>query len=159
LGEFLHAAEEFKAAYKISGKPELLFNTAQAYRMANVGAQALHFYKAFLVEEPNTKLREDVLDRIRKLEGAEPAGALAAPQDGSPSVDTAERIEVEPANAPMVGTQAEGNESARKPTYKKWWVWTIAGTLVVGAALGIGLGVGLTLNQSPGARYGNHDLF
>jgi hypothetical protein len=41
---------------------------------------------------------------------------------------------VEPTSAPTKPTT-----TIRKPWYRKWWVWTIAGVVVAGAAVGVGV--------------------
>ena len=44
---------------------------------------------------------------------------------------------------PPVATAPE----AKTPIYKKWWLWTIVGVVVVGA--GVGAGVGVALSSGP----------
>lgn len=70
LGEFEAAIVEFKAAYELSGEPDLLFNIAQAYRLAEDYKEALFFYDSYLRLRPDAANRADVESRIaatRKL--------------------------------------------------------------------------------------------
>ncbi len=67
LGEFAAAVEEFKAAYTRSQAPGLLFNLAQASRLAKDYEQALHFYRTYLRVRPDAPNRDDVEKRIAEL--------------------------------------------------------------------------------------------
>lgn len=68
LGEFSAAVEEFKAAYARSQAPGLLFNLAQASRLAKDYEQSLHFYRTYLRVRPDAPNRDDVEKRIAELE-------------------------------------------------------------------------------------------
>src|SRR5262245_34621773 len=68
LGDFAHAVEEYKAAYKAKPDPAFLYNIAQAYRLANDPSNALFFYRSFLRNLPTASNRREVEDRIVKLE-------------------------------------------------------------------------------------------
>ncbi len=53
-----------------------------------------------------------------------------------------------PSSGPVVGRSPEPPRpqpptTTARPWYKRWWVWAIAGTVVVGTGLGLGLGLGL----------------
>jgi tetratricopeptide (TPR) repeat protein len=138
LGEFPAAVEEFKQAYALSQAPGLLFNLAQASRLAKDYEQALHFYRTYLRVRPDAPNRADVEQRIAELEPIVEARRKA----------DLERLSAE--NAPDKGKAAEtarlGETTAVRvlpPSGKKE---KIAG-LVVGAlglaALGAGIGVGV----------------
>jgi tetratricopeptide (TPR) repeat protein len=68
LGEFTAAVEEFKAAYALSQAPGLLFNLAQASRLAKQYERAVYFYRTFLRVQPDAPNRADVEQRIAELE-------------------------------------------------------------------------------------------
>jgi tetratricopeptide (TPR) repeat protein len=76
LGDFDAAIEAFKQAYELSEAPGLLFNLAQASRLAGRPRQALHFYKSYLRMWPEAPNREDAELRIRELEPAPPRKPL-----------------------------------------------------------------------------------
>lgn len=96
LGEFDAAVREFKAAYELSQAPELLFNVAQAYRLAEDHKQALFFYDAYLRLRPDAENRADVeawiaasrklLDDQRQLQQSPPQDAIppATPPPAAP---------------------------------------------------------------------------
>jgi hypothetical protein len=66
-GSFELAAVSFQEAYEISSQPAILYNMAQAYRLANYPEAALSSYKAFLIAVPETTLRPEVEQRIQEL--------------------------------------------------------------------------------------------
>jgi tetratricopeptide (TPR) repeat protein len=68
LGEFTQAIDEFKVAYEASRAPGLLFNLAQASRLAKLYEQAVHFYRAYLRARPDAPNRADAEARILELE-------------------------------------------------------------------------------------------
>ena len=52
-GAFERAAEEYKLAYEADPRPEMLFNIAQAYRLAKLKEQALDYFRQYLEKQPN----------------------------------------------------------------------------------------------------------
>ena len=51
-GAYERAAEEYKRAYDADPRPEMLFNIAQAYRLAKQKEQALDYFKQYLAKQP-----------------------------------------------------------------------------------------------------------
>lgn len=82
LGEFDEAVAEFKAAYALTSEPGLLFNIAQAYRLAKDCAKALLWYRKFLADVPTAPNAETVKKYIAEQEAACPAGD-ASPAPGA----------------------------------------------------------------------------
>lgn len=92
LGEFGAAIAEFKAAYELSGEPDLLFNIAQAYRLKEDYKEALFFYDSYLRLRPDAANRADVESRIaatrklleeqKQLQESLPQGVIP-PADGT----------------------------------------------------------------------------
>ena len=68
LGEFEDAIHLFKRAYELSKQPGLIFNIAQAHRLAGNIADSVYAYHTFLRLVPNAPNREDVERRIADLE-------------------------------------------------------------------------------------------
>jgi tetratricopeptide (TPR) repeat protein len=68
LAEFEAAIADFKAAYEATQAPGLLFNLAQAARLAHHDEEALHFYKTYLRLKPDASNRGDAELRIAELE-------------------------------------------------------------------------------------------
>jgi hypothetical protein len=158
LGEFVRAAGEYRAAYKLVHDPAMLYNVGQAYRLANDPKQALFFYRAYLRSVPNAANRSEVVDRINKLEAelnespATPPPSPSAPTPApgtSPSVAPLASVP-EPSSSPSRVTvaipQPIVGHSVERPVYKKWWPWTIA---AVAIAAGVTVGVVLGTRGSP----------
>ena len=68
LADFETAIEEFKKAYELTHAPALLFNLAQASRLAKQYEPALHFYRAYLRALPTAANRADAEKFIDELE-------------------------------------------------------------------------------------------
>jgi len=67
-GAFARAVDEYKAAYELDPRPELLFNIAQAYRLAGDKKQALENYKQYLVAQPDGKGADEARVLVAELE-------------------------------------------------------------------------------------------
>ena len=65
LGLYDEAVAEYMAAYKIKDDPALLFNLAQAHRLANHPAEALRFYRTYLAKVPTAANRTEVEAKMR----------------------------------------------------------------------------------------------
>jgi tetratricopeptide (TPR) repeat protein len=80
-GVFERAAEEFKLAYAADPRPEMLFNIAQAYRLAKRAAEALDYFKQYLDKQPNgagaDEARKHVVTLTKQID--EEAAAKEAP--------------------------------------------------------------------------------
>jgi tetratricopeptide (TPR) repeat protein len=68
LGRFDEAIKEYEAAYELKDEPVLLYNIAQAHRLANHTKEAVHFYKAYLRRVPKAPNREEVETKVAELE-------------------------------------------------------------------------------------------
>jgi tetratricopeptide (TPR) repeat protein len=166
LGKYNEAAAAYEQAYAAKSDPALLFNIGQAYRLGGDYTQALRAYRSFLRRMPEARNRADVERHIVQLQkmieeqnrtksmpptgtfrpgqtqtGPEPPGATTTP----PSETTPPAATGTPPGAVTVtATPAE-----KQPLYKKWWLWTIVGGVVVaGVAIGVGVAVS-TPNNAP----------
>ncbi len=68
LGKFLDAIGEYQVIYEIDGDPVMLYNLAQAYRLAAEPQKAVQFYHRYLQRSPDAKNREAVEQKIADLE-------------------------------------------------------------------------------------------
>jgi hypothetical protein len=70
-GEYEPAIESFKAAYALAPAPGLLFNIAQAYRLAGKGhcLDAVRTYRSYLDASPQASNRDKVEAHLKSLEG------------------------------------------------------------------------------------------
>jgi tetratricopeptide (TPR) repeat protein len=143
LGEFTAAVEEFKAAYARSQAPGLLFNLAQANRLAKDYEQALHFYRTYLRVRPEAANREDVERRIAELEPIVQAQRRA---ELDKQLAAAQRARAEREAPPPAVVARSAPPPVARPLPPGGKKERVAG-LVVGAlglgALGTGVGFGL----------------
>jgi tetratricopeptide (TPR) repeat protein len=70
LGQYQDAIREYEAAYHAKDDPALLFNIAQAYRLAGDLTNAIRSYRSFLRRVPTTENRAEVEQRIEELQKA-----------------------------------------------------------------------------------------
>jgi hypothetical protein len=70
IGEFAEAALEYQAAYKARPDPALLYNAAQAHRLAGNNERALILYKNYLQLYAHEVNAEEVRIQIAKLKEA-----------------------------------------------------------------------------------------
>src|SRR5438128_9667623 len=68
LTKYNEAAAEYEAAYAAKPDPTLLYNIAQAYRLAGNPEKAVHFYRKYLQYVPKSPYRSDVEEKIATLE-------------------------------------------------------------------------------------------
>jgi len=138
LSEYDAALEDFKEGYRLKDDPVFLYNIGLCHRLLGRKVEALRFFKNFLNRKPDAPNREDLEHKIAALD-EEIASEAKARQAAGVEKPPPPEIRLEPAPAP-------------KPVYKRWWLWTtVGGAVVVGVA--VGLGVGLTQTDGS-ARYG-----
>jgi tetratricopeptide (TPR) repeat protein len=67
-GRFPDAAHEFEEAYRLSGKPALLYNMGKSYDGSSDAARALKAYRQFLASVKESSDRLWVIGRVDQLE-------------------------------------------------------------------------------------------
>lgn len=131
-GRFEFALERFQTAHRIAGRPELLYNVGATLERLQRPEEALEALRSYLEQVPDSPIRGNVEGRIIALEEA-----------------VAERRELEQ-RAAEAEAEAEAASQPDPPPpeepgiAEQWWFWTIIGLVVVGAAVGITLGVVLS---------------
>ncbi len=168
LGRLQRALKSFEEGYVAKPDPAFLFNVGQCHRMLGNHEQAVYAYQRYLSAAPDAPNRREVESLIQKEEAAlqrqeaavAPTGTLAPREDAKPAPATPERAAKESAPPPAPSPTADGNPivaapvpaeappAASTPVYKKWWLWTIAGVVVVGAGAGVGVAYALPNNAS-----------
>lgn len=159
LNEYKPALEAFRKAYLAYEEPTLLFNIAQCQRQLGQKDDAIKTYRSFLRKVPNAANRGEVEKLIGKLEEAaekERQANRMPPQGIEPRLDptptpvvapkpepSATPTATEPAPTATTAVTAVPEKKAT-PVYKKWWLWTIVGVVVVGAGVGAGVGIALS---------------
>jgi tetratricopeptide (TPR) repeat protein len=169
LGHFAEAAEEYERAYSAKDDSALLFDLAQARRLAGQNFQAVIAYKAFLRNEPKAPNRVEVEKRIQELQATitrivelgEPSGKsprVPAPGTASSSPDSHVQESPTVSHPPESPTVSHPRDSQvhqipagsmlmasapppwRRPVYKKWWFWTAAAAVLGATAAAIAVG-------------------
>jgi tetratricopeptide (TPR) repeat protein len=92
LGDYDQAIVAYKQAYMIAPSPGLLFNMAQAYRLAGDCPQAASFYRRFLSTGPEPEARRVTEQHLAVVEscvrrGGSGGPALALRAHDDPAVD------------------------------------------------------------------------
>jgi tetratricopeptide (TPR) repeat protein len=140
VGEYQEAADAYQSAYKLKPDPALLFNAAQALRLAGKLDRAITLYRNYLRFYPNAANADSVQAQIAKVEKqleAERAAATAPPAVASPVVDPAPVTPPLPpsaasppaaSEAPLLTATAPAPEP--RPLYKKVWFWGVVGGVV-----------------------------
>jgi outer membrane protein assembly factor BamD (BamD/ComL family) len=172
LGDFTHAAEEYKAAYKAKPDPAFLYNIAQAYRLANDAPNALFFYRSFLHNLPDAPNRQEVEDRIAKLEAQlaardamvkQPPNTTIPPEGRAPAkppvVETRPSVESPSITQPELVVTTAAPPPKHTPVYKKWWLWTAVGVVVAGAAAGTAAALVLSKPSAPDSHFGTVGVY
>lgn len=126
LAEYAAAIADFKEAFRITDRPELLFNIAQAYRLAGDCLQARTFYKNYLRRVPDAQNADKVRARIDELEACATKAAATPPPAAPPTESPAA-----PAGAPI----------AAPPPATRTWKTTAGLATLGGGVIGVGIGV------------------
>lgn len=157
LGAYDEAVSEYSQAYRLHDDPALLYNIAQAHRLAGHTGEAVRFYRMFLVRNPNAPNRDEVEQKISELQKlinqqkrtqnlppdqTRPPGSTTPPPQTTtpPSTETTPQApSVTTTPAPLASTMT-AETSARPGRTKKIAGIVIAGVgvaaLVVGATFG-----------------------
>jgi tetratricopeptide (TPR) repeat protein len=159
VGEYEAAAEAYQSAYKLKQDPALLFNAAQAQRLAGNLDRALTLYRNYLRFHPKVANRAEVESRIPQIEQQieEARAAKVAPPPATPDPPLAESrpATASTTEAPPILTTAPAPSEPR-PIYKRPWVWAVVGgvvaTGVVITAIALSSGGGGAWANQPDVR-------
>jgi tetratricopeptide (TPR) repeat protein len=66
-GAYAEAIAEYEAGYKLEPRPQFLYNIAQSYRLDQKRAQAIDYYKKYLVAQPAGEGSDDARRWIARL--------------------------------------------------------------------------------------------
>src|SRR5260370_33236020 len=88
LGNYDEAANDYEGAFKLKPDPALLYNAAQAHRLAGNKPRALQLYQSYLhLYGKGIRNRAEVEQRVAELKEAienDSRGATAPPTEPSP---------------------------------------------------------------------------
>ena len=157
VGNYAEAAEKYEASFKMHPDAALLYNAAQAYRMAGNQPRALQLYRNFVRLYGDNPRTEDARNHAAALEKAiatgkpaavapPPAGTTAPPAELAPTPTPPPGVSLD-APAPQPGQQAtlieqpaapSGNADEASPSLvRRPWFWVVVGAAVVGGTVAI----------------------
>ena len=124
-GNLAEALRLYQRAYATEPDPDLLFSIGRVLHKQGRPAEAATYYRRFLASaSPAQEQRRKAQEYLAEFQSA---GATAT--------------------TGLTGAQKNRAAAATRPVYKKWWFWTILGTVAAaGIAGGIAGGV-ITRNQ------------
>jgi tetratricopeptide (TPR) repeat protein len=158
-GDFAHALAEFEAGYALVPRPGFLLNMAHSQRRLGHSLKARSLYKRYLLADPESKQRDEVLGFIAQLdsiiadeeraEGGKPSveAKPTAPAPAPPPAPATAQIRAAAITTPATpatpvlaavhvttAPRPASDPSSPTPIYRRGWFWAAAGAVVVGAA-------------------------
>jgi tetratricopeptide (TPR) repeat protein len=116
LGHYAEAAREYEKAFALDPDGALLFDAAQAHRLANNNRRALELYENYLrLFGDNAKNRDEVLHKIEQIKSelaqkpAAPAPVVVSGPGPSPLTADAARLFARPAELRAAAPQHAGH--------------------------------------------------
>jgi tetratricopeptide (TPR) repeat protein len=162
LGRYAEAAPLFEKAFELKPVPALLYNAAQAHRLAGHAEQAVTLYESYLRMYGDPSRRPEIEAHIAELKSAieaqkhaatsPPTGAetSAVPPGGATATTPAT-----PSATPSSETLTAAAPARPKPIYKKPWFWAaVGGGVLVVTGVIVGIAVGTRGHTSPPASFG-----
>ena len=167
LGRFAEAAELFEKAFELKEDPAILYNAAQAHRLAGDKKKALVLYQNYLRMFGERENAAEVERRIGELKAAieaeqkantsPPTGLLNDKTEPATTPPTTPPPEVAPPPpaAPVAATTPPPAAVEKKPITRRGWFWgvVVGGAVVVAGAVTLGVVLG-TPKKNPAATLG-----
>jgi tetratricopeptide (TPR) repeat protein len=160
LGNFPGAADFFERAFEKKPDPAMLYNAAQARRLAGDKKKALILYQNYLRLFGEPENSNEVEKRIAELKAAIDAEQKA--NTNPPTGLAGEKTEPTPAAAPPATEPAPRaaatvvtQPAPEKPRPRRAWIWGVVagGVVVVGGAIALGIVFGST-HKDPAVTLG-----
>jgi tetratricopeptide (TPR) repeat protein len=160
LGRFGEAADFFERAFEKKPDPAMLYNAAQARRLAGDKKKALILYQNYLRMFGEPENSNEVERRISELKAAIDAEQKA--NTNPPTGLAGDKTESTPATAPRATEPAPpaavvvAQPTPEKPRPKRAWIWGVVagGVVVVGGAIALGIVLGST-HKDPAITLGS----
>jgi tetratricopeptide (TPR) repeat protein len=157
LGQYLDAARDYEAAYLQTLDANLLFNVAQAYRLAGETDKGITAYRSYLRSNPRGDQRALAETKLRELEekrasapvaptvpvapATAPAPAVTpphAPSTGPAPIQSTTMVAAPRSNQTNVLIAAPSSEPPKSdPFYKHWPFWVATGVVVAGGVVAV----------------------
>lgn len=143
-GRFESAVQYFLQAFRLSGRPELLYNIGNTYDRLQQPEEALQHFEQYLQQQPGAENQRQVEARVRLLRQTlearqAPAQADVTPSAATPSVPTPEQTAQASTAAPAPAAPPTAAPPAATATDEgsstSWVIWGGLGAVVVAAAV------------------------
>lgn len=133
-GKYDDAVAQYRAAYDLDQRPEMLFNIAQVYRLGNHKQQAVDYYQQYLAAQPDgpgaREARQWIAELTRQIEADRPLPSEPAQPEPPPTTP--------PSSPPPRSEPEPGALTVTRSSPQL----RIAGLATAGAgAIGLGFGV------------------
>jgi tetratricopeptide (TPR) repeat protein len=139
LGHYLEAVKEYEAAYQMKDDPALLFNIAQAYRLAGENESAVRVYKSYLHQVPDAPNRSEVEKRLAELQ------VLIEQQHKMQQAPPEGTMPPQPATAEPVVAAPTASATSNVDTGRRWYHDRVAVGLAAGGVASLAAGLGFTI--------------
>ncbi|HXU74328.1 MAG TPA: hypothetical protein VN947_33765 [Polyangia bacterium] len=159
LGHFSEAADLFERAFEKKSDPAMLFNAAQAHRLAGNKKKALILYQNYsrlYGEQANNAEVERRIGELRLAIAADEAAHPAPPPVPSPEPAPPPATQPQPAPAPpAVAAQPTVVAHEAPPHKRRAWIWGVVagGVVLVGGAVALGIVFG-SKHEAPAVTLG-----
>jgi len=170
LGNYKRAAELYERAFELKPDPALLFNGAQAHRLAGNKERAYELYRSYLRVFPkgpgHVEAQRHADNLKRELEAKAAAAPVTAPPPVSappPAVASNQSEPLPSFTLPPPSPEARvsagpESEAQERPVYKRPVFWVIAGAVLVAAAGGIVFAASRGKDKDPTPSWGGTTL-
>lgn len=134
-GRFESAVQYFLQSFRLSGRPELLYNIGNTYDRLQQPEQALEYFDRYLRQRPNAENNKQVEARTRLLRQAvDERRIFENGTAAAPAVPTPEQTAQAHVNATEAPTPTQTTPAATTTTSEGgsgWLLWTGVGASVV----------------------------
>jgi tetratricopeptide (TPR) repeat protein len=158
LGHYADAAEKYEKAFSLHPDPALLYNAAQAFRLAGNSQRALELYRNYLRLYPGGSNADEARVQVTALtnaaDGQVPAPLAPPPPPSPPPVPPAPVAPITPASPPVPAATAPpaatpplvsspdstvvATAAPAEPTGSHTWIWIAVGAAaVVGGTIAV----------------------
>lgn len=145
LRNFDAASKLYERAFELHNDPKILYNAAQAHRLAGHKARALELYESLIrVYGEKFAARDEVNGHIRTLRDA-----IALEKKNAPPPPV---VRVAPPSEPVVALVTPPPQ--KTPVTKKAWFWGVVGTSIAVVVGGVVAGVVLGTRGPPKPTFG-----
>jgi tetratricopeptide (TPR) repeat protein len=158
VGNYADAAEKYEGSFKVHPDAALLYNAAQAYRLAGNQPRALQLYRNFLRIYADNPRAEDARNHVAALEkaiaeggkpGTAPAPGTTEPAASAPAAPVAP-LPAPGLNAPapqpeqppallerQAAAPASAGDEASPSLVRRPWFWVAVGAAVLGGTVAL----------------------